>query len=215
MIADLARSPEDQSPVERALRDLIVASSRPDLSSAPGVDVQYTVENLSVGRLLIATRADGTLLASAFVRDDRHEEALLDRLADTVSPRVLRGGDGPARALGQLQEYLNGARQRFELAVDLSLATPFQRTVLSRLAGIVGYGRTASYREVAEAIGRPTAARAVGAALGSNPLCVVMPCHRVIASSGRPSGYAGGVDAKRALLTLEQTVSQVRTESGE
>jgi methylated-DNA-[protein]-cysteine S-methyltransferase len=87
--------------------------------------------------------------------------------------------------------------------VDLALATPFQREVLTALANGVGYGRTASYGDLARAIGRPAASRAVGGALNHNPLCVVVPCHRVVAASGALTGYAGGLAAKRLLLQLE------------
>jgi methylated-DNA-[protein]-cysteine S-methyltransferase len=87
--------------------------------------------------------------------------------------------------------------------VDLALATPFQREVLTALPVAAGYGRTATYGELARAVGRPAAARAVGGALNHNPLCVVVPCHRVVAASGDLTGYAGGLDAKRHLLALE------------
>jgi methylated-DNA-[protein]-cysteine S-methyltransferase len=103
----------------------------------------------------------------------------------------------------QLAEYLAGRRRRFEVPVDLVLATPFQRQVLTALAAEVAYGRTASYGLVAHAMGRPSASRAVGGALNHNPLCIVLPCHRVIASSGALTGYAGGIEAKRHLLDLE------------
>jgi len=168
-----------------------------------GADVSYVVEDVAVGRLLLAARPDGTLLTSAYVPDDAAADALLDRLAARVSPGVLRGGNALDAARRQLDEYLAGRRRTFELATDTVLATPFQRTVLDRLARDVGYGTTTSYGALAAAIGRPTASRAVGAALGANPLCIVLPCHRVVASSGALTGYAGGVEAKRRLLALE------------
>jgi methylated-DNA-[protein]-cysteine S-methyltransferase len=167
-----------------------------------GGDLRYVVEPTRIGPLLLAVRADGRLVASTFVAADGAEDAALDRLARTVSPRVLRGGrllDEPRR---ELEEYLAGRRRRFDLAVDPVLATPFQRVVLAGL-GEVGYGQRVSYGSLAAAIGRPSAARAVGTALGANPLCVVLPCHRVVASSGALTGYAGGLDAKRLLLDLE------------
>jgi methylated-DNA-[protein]-cysteine S-methyltransferase len=89
------------------------------------------------------------------------------------------------------------------VTTDLSLATPFQRVVLPRLAATVGYGERATYGQLAARVQRPTAARAVGAALGANPLCVILPCHRVVASSGALTGYAGGLAAKAYLLELE------------
>jgi len=168
-----------------------------------GADVSYVVEDVAVGRLLLAARPDGTLLTSAYVSDDAEADAVLDRLAARVSPGVLRGGKALDTARRQLDEYLAGRRRSFELATDAVLATPFQRTVLDRLARDVGYGTTTSYGALAAAIGRPSASRAVGAALGANPLCIVLPCHRVVASSGALTGYAGGVEAKRRLLELE------------
>jgi methylated-DNA-[protein]-cysteine S-methyltransferase len=168
-----------------------------------GADVSYVVEDLGVGRLLLAAHRDGTLLTSTFAPTDADADAVLDRLARLVSPGVLRGGPALDDARRQLEEYLAGRRRSFEVATDTVLATPFQRTVLDRLASDVGYGTTTSYGALAAAIGRPSASRAVGAALGANPLCIVLPCHRVVAASGALTGYAGGVEAKRRLLELE------------
>jgi methylated-DNA-[protein]-cysteine S-methyltransferase len=168
-----------------------------------GGDVGYVVEDLGIGRLLLAARPDGTLLASSFVPTDADADAVLDRLARQVSPGILRGGSATDDARRQLEEYLAGRRRTFEVRTDPVLATPFQRTVLDRLARDVGYGTTTSYGALAAAIGRPTASRAVGAALGANPLCIVLPCHRVVAASGALTGYAGGVAAKQRLLELE------------
>jgi methylated-DNA-[protein]-cysteine S-methyltransferase len=170
-----------------------------------GGDVRYVVDDLGLGRQLLAARPDGTLLASTFVPTDADADALLDRLARQVSPGVLRGGTATDDARRQLSEYLAGRRRAFDLRTDPVLATPFQRTVLDRLAHDVGYGTTTSYGALAAAIGRPAAARAVGGALNGNPLCVVLPCHRVVAASGALTGYAGGLAAKQALLTLEST----------
>jgi methylated-DNA-[protein]-cysteine S-methyltransferase len=168
-----------------------------------GADVSYVVEDLAVGRLLLAARRDGTLLTSAYAPTDADADALLDRLAARVSPGVLRGGPALDDARRQLDEYLAGRRRTFELATDTVLATPFQRTVLDRLARDVGYGARTSYGALAAALGRPSASRAVGAALGANPLCIVLPCHRVVAASGALTGYAGGLAAKQRLLELE------------
>lgn len=188
--------------------DQIATMLRAEAPAAPagppvlaGAEIEYAVTRLPVGRMLLATRrADGALLASRFAADDAEADALLDRLARRVSPSVLRGAlDEPRR---QLDAYLEGRRTAFDLTVDPVLASPFQREVLAGL-GRVGYGRTTSYGELAAAIGRPGASRAVGTALGANPLCVVLPCHRVLAASGKLSGYAGGPEAKRLLLDLE------------
>jgi methylated-DNA-[protein]-cysteine S-methyltransferase len=107
----------------------------------------------------------------------------------------------PSGALDQLDAYFRGDRQSFELPLAPQ-GTPFQRTVWRALERIP-YGTTASYREVATAIGKPEAVRAVGAANGRNPLAIVVPCHRVVGSDGSLTGFAGGIERKAALLALE------------
>lgn len=107
----------------------------------------------------------------------------------------------------QIDAYLAGTRRDFTVATDLRLATPFSRRTNLMLAEFVPYGSTATYADLARALDRPGAARAVGTALGANPLCVVLPCHRIIGSTGSLSGYAGGLEAKRHLLALEATAS--------
>ena len=188
------------APIELALRGYPPATRPPVLS---GAAVQYRVEDLPIGRMLLAARPDGTLLASFFTPDDAVVDAALARIASRISPRVLRGGRGLEPALRQLSEFLAGRRRVFDLPVDPVLATDFQRAVLDRLAAQVVYGHTTSYGTLAASLGRPRAARAVGAALGANPLCVVLPCHRVVSASGDLTGYAGGMPAKRWLLDLE------------
>jgi methylated-DNA-[protein]-cysteine S-methyltransferase len=166
-------------------------------------DVSFVVDDTAVGRMLLATRPDGTALVSTFTPTDADVDRVLERLARVVSPRVLRGGHGVDRLRGELDAYLAGRARGFTVPVDLALATPFQQVVLTRLQADVGYGVRTTYGALAVAAGRPTASRAVGAALGANPLCVVLPCHRVVASSGALTGYAGGVAAKQRLLDLE------------
>jgi methylated-DNA-[protein]-cysteine S-methyltransferase len=166
-------------------------------------DLRYLVEDTAVGRLLLTSRTDGRLVTCLYAPDDGHVDEVLDRVARQVSPRVLRGGGVLDDVRRQLAEYLAGHRRHFDVRTDLALATPFQREVLTALATGVGYGRTASYGQLAREIGRPAASRAVGGALNHNPLCVVVPCHRVLAASGALTGYAGGIEAKRRLLELE------------
>jgi len=166
-------------------------------------DVSYVVTDTVVGRILLARNDSGALVASRYVADEAAEDAWLDRIGRTVSPRVLRLPAALDDARRQLDELLAGRRHTVDLATDLSLATPFQRSVLEGLSRTVGWGERASYGALATSIGRPTASRAVGAALGANPLCIVIPCHRVVGASGRLTGYAGGTDAKRYLLDLE------------
>ena len=183
----------------------LLTEFRPDVQPprlAP-TDVSYVVEDTAVGRMLLARNDSGALLASSFVPGTADEDRVLTRISARVSPRVLRQPRELDDARRQLEEFLAGRRHAFALRTDLALASDFQRVVLPRLAQSVGYGHRATYGELARAVERPSAARAVGAALGSNPLCVVLPCHRVVASSGALTGYAGGLAAKRYLLDLE------------
>jgi methylated-DNA-[protein]-cysteine S-methyltransferase len=105
--------------------------------------------------------------------------------------------------LEQLKQYFEGSRKRFQITLNLQ-GTPFQHQVWQALKRIP-YGRTVSYGEVARQVGRPQASRAVGAANGHNPVSIIVPCHRVIGSNGKPVGYGGGLPIKTALLELEQS----------
>jgi methylated-DNA-[protein]-cysteine S-methyltransferase len=185
---------------ERALAAFSPLVRPPEL---PDPDVAYAVEDTAIGRMLLAVRGDGRVLASAFAPGDAEQDVVLARLAATVSPRVLRRPVSTDALRRELEEFLAGRRRRFDVDVDLALAGPFQRDVLVRLEASVGYGQRTTYGALAASLGRPTAARAVGAALGANPLCVVLPCHRVVAASGALTGYAGGLEVKRRLLELE------------
>lgn len=109
------------------------------------------------------------------------------------------------QAIRQLDEYFEGSRRSFDLPLRFE-GTEFQRLVWQQML-IVPYGETVSYKSVAVAIGRPTAVRAVAAAIGQNPLSVIVPCHRVVGVDGSLTGYAGGLAAKSALLRLERPQS--------
>jgi methylated-DNA-[protein]-cysteine S-methyltransferase len=177
------------------LRDRLAAAAQRD-----GVlDVAYRTLGSPVGTLLLAATSAG-LVRVAF--DSEDHDAVLQALADRVSPRILNAPgrlDGPAR---QLDEYFAGRRQTFDVALDWRLSAGFRRSVLSHLPDI-GYGHTASYAAVAQLAGNPKAVRAAASACATNPLPVVVPCHRVIYADGRPGRYRGGEAAKRTLLTLE------------
>ena len=108
-------------------------------------------------------------------------------------------------AATQLAAYFAAQRARFELPLDLSLGTPFQQSVWERLRAIP-YGVTQSYGDIARYLGQPAASRAVGAAVGRNPLSIIVPCHRVVGSKGALTGYAGGLERKIALLQLEKAL---------
>jgi methylated-DNA-[protein]-cysteine S-methyltransferase len=182
------------------LESRLARLTAPDLKPPvfPTADVAYTLHDTPIGTLLLAV-ANGRVVASSF----GDEETMTNRLAKAVSPRVLRLPQALDDVRRQLDVYLAGRRHAFELEVDLALATPFQRLVLTDLPTHTSYGRTTTYGQLAGEIHKPKAARAVGTALGANPVCVVLPCHRVIGSSGALTGYAGGLEAKRFLLNLE------------
>ncbi|WP_408016089.1 methylated-DNA--[protein]-cysteine S-methyltransferase [Rhodococcus artemisiae] len=170
-----------------------------DAEAAGLLDVAYRILDTPVGPLLLAATEAG-LVRVAYVVDGLDD--VLGELAARISPRIL---ESPARldtAAAQLDEYFEGARSSFDLPLDLRLATGFRRDVITHLPDIA-YGHTASYAEVAAAAGSPRAVRAVGTACAKNPLPVVIPCHRVVRSDGGIGQYAGGVDAKRILLSLE------------
>jgi methylated-DNA-[protein]-cysteine S-methyltransferase len=179
----------------RRLRQRLITAAQSD-----GIlDVAYRTLDTSIGTLLLAA-TDAGLVRVAFASENH--DTVLQTLSDRISPRVLQA---PARldaAARELDEYFAGHRHRFDLPLDWQLAHGFRRTVLTHLPDI-GYGRTASYAAVAQLAGNPKAVRAVGTACATNPLPVVVPCHRVVRSDGSLGGYLGGVDAKRFLLTLE------------
>ena len=171
----------------------------------PEPDIAYAVHDTPIGRLLIARRGTGEVVASRFAPTVAAEDATLVALADRVSPRVVRQPRALDEVRTQLDDYLAGTRRDLELRVDLGLASAFGREVLTALQGRVRYGERAAYADVAGWVGRPKAARAVGAALGANPVCVFVPCHRIVSASGALTGYAGGLAAKEYLLALEAT----------
>lgn len=163
------------------------------------LDVAYRTVDSPLGALLLAATPEG-LVRVAFVGEGH--DAVLDALATAVSPRVL---EAPARldvVARQLEEYFAGRRRTFDVPVDLQLATGFRRLVLQHLREIP-FGATESYAVVARAAGSPNAVRAAGSACATNPVPVVVPCHRVVRSDGSIGQYRGGVAAKQTLLALE------------
>lgn len=183
---------------QRRLHQRLVAAAE-----AEGVlDVTYRTVDTAVGPLLLAA-TDRGLVRVAY---EGHHDSVLQTLSTKVSPRILRDGSRLDEAAREIEEYFAGRRQTFDLPLDLRLATGFRLGVLQHLPTI-GYGRTESYTQVATAAGSPRAVRAVGTACATNPLPVVVPCHRVVRSDGSLGEYAGGAQAKRTLLTLEGAVA--------
>jgi methylated-DNA-[protein]-cysteine S-methyltransferase len=163
------------------------------------LDVAYSELESPVGELLIAVTPRG--LAYVAFEDEERDE-LLARLSRQLSPRILEHPAATDEVRRQLEEYFEGERTRFELKLDRRLMRGIAKDVLAATAR-VPFGRTTTYGKVAERIGRPRASRAVGNALGSNPIPIVVPCHRVLRAGGDVGGYAGGPSRKRRLLTLE------------
>jgi methylated-DNA-[protein]-cysteine S-methyltransferase len=170
-----------------------------DAAAAEGLlDVAYELHDTPVGRLLIAVTEHGV----CEIHYDADPEAEAERLARLFGSRVLRSPRPTDEARRQLDEYFAGTRHEFDLEVDLRPARDFGRAVLKELAR-VPYGELTTYGTLASRAGRPRAARAVGTVMNGNPVPIVLPCHRVVGSTGSLVGYAGGLDRKRTLLELE------------
>jgi len=163
------------------------------------LDVAVADVDSPIGRLLVAVTPRG-LARVAFESEDR--DRVLAEIARRLSPRILESAAVTDDARRELEEFFAGDRTRFGLKVDRRLIRGIARDVL-RATSRIPYGELSTYGGVAREIGRPTAARAVGRALGSNPIPVVIPCHRVIGAGGALTGYAGGLERKVALLELE------------
>lgn len=184
--------------LEPALASLHARLAR-DAQLLHTLDVSYRVVDSPVGKLLLAA-TDRGIVRVAFEREGHSD--VLQALANTLSPRIL---EAPARledAAVQLEEYFAGRRRLFDLTLDFRLSKGFRLNVLQHLPRIA-YGHTQSYADVARATGSPNAVRAVGTACATNPLPVILPCHRVVRSDGNSGGYVGGPEAKHMLLTLE------------
>lgn len=163
-------------------------------------DVTFERHDSPLGRIVLGATAEGLVRVGLPAED---EDAVLADLAARVSPRILAASREPLlRARRQLDEYFAGRRQTFEVALDWRLTAGFRREVL-RVTARIPYGHTASYREVAARAGSPAAFRATGSALATNPLPIVVPCHRVLPSGGGIGQYRGGTEAKARLLRLE------------
>lgn len=164
------------------------------------LDIAYRIIDTPIGPLLLAATPTG-LVRVAFECEDF--ETVLQSLASKISPRVLETPRRLDTVAAELEEYFAGRRKRFDVPLDYALSSGF-RELVQRYLPHIDYGRTLSYREVAAGVGRPKAVRSVGTACATNPLPVVVPCHRVLRADGSLGGYLGGLPAKTALLALEQ-----------
>lgn len=186
---------DDRAGLAAARAALAARAAEEDL-----LDVAYEQHDSPLGALLVAASPLGVVRVG--LPSEGHDDLLQD-LAERISPRVMRAPRAVvSRARAQLDDYFAGRLRDFDLPLDWRLTTGFRRAVLHATARIP-YGVTASYAEMAAEAGSPRAVRAAGTALATNPLPLVVPCHRVIRSDGSLGRYGGGVDAKALLLGLE------------
>jgi methylated-DNA-[protein]-cysteine S-methyltransferase len=165
------------------------------------LDVGYDVVATPIGELFVAA-SDRGLAAISY---DTEPEEQLERLARIAGPRVLRAPRSIDEVKRELDQYFEGRRHEFDLTLDLRALPPFTVSVLEELAK-VPYGETTTYGALASRVGRPRASRAVGTVMNRNRIPIVLPCHRVVGSTGSLVGYAGGLDRKTALLRLEGAI---------
>lgn len=191
-IADLAHTAAE--PGQELLQRLAHDAERAGL-----VDVAYRTLDSPIGGLLVAATPEGVVRV-AFEMEG-YDDVLAD-LAGRISPRVLRAPARLDHAARELDEYFAGGRREFGVTLDMRLSAGFRARVLGELLRIP-HGATATYSQVAAAAGNPRAVRAAGTACATNPLPLLVPCHRVVRSDGTIGRYLAGPEAKRALLDLE------------
>jgi len=184
----------DGTDVDAAAKRLTERAAREEL-----LDVAYAIVDAPVGELLVASTPRGLVRISFGAEYGEH---VLEELAEDVSPRILEAPERLDTERRQLDAYFDGKLHDFDLPLDWRLSGGFRAKVLHQIARIP-YGETRSYKEMAEDAGSPRAFRAAGSACGSNPIPIVVPCHRVLASGGKLGGYGGGLPAKKYLLRLE------------
>ncbi|MGO1392695.1 methylated-DNA--[protein]-cysteine S-methyltransferase [Agrococcus casei] len=201
---------EQDSKIEKALRELTDPSSGElsrlqdrlvaDARASGSLDVVYRLVDSPVGRLLVAATSKGIVRVAFEIEGF---DSVLSDVAAKVGPAVLRSSTELEVAAQQIDAYFDGSRHAFDLPLDDRLSAGFRQLVQRHLPQIA-YGSTQTYKQVAELVGNPGAVRAVGAACATNPLPIVVPCHRVLRTDGTIGGYLGGPDAKRTLLDLER-----------
>ncbi|MCX2968983.1 MULTISPECIES: methylated-DNA--[protein]-cysteine S-methyltransferase [Streptomyces] len=171
------------------------------------VPASWTVRQTPVGPLLLLATADG-LLHVGFHADERRVRRALAQAGGRLGTEPTESADAGAhpvlrQAAEELDAYFTGGLRAFHTPLDWALTGGFTARVLRELAHAVPYGSLVTYQDLADAVGSPGAVRAVGAAMGANPLPVLVPCHRVVATGGGIGGFSGGLETKRALLAVE------------
>jgi methylated-DNA-[protein]-cysteine S-methyltransferase len=195
VIAELLASGTAAPDEIEVLHDRLVVSAEVERI----LDVAFTTMDTPIGTLLLAASEKG-LLRVGFESEDFDE--VLEVIGRKVSRRILRAPRRLDAAVSEIDDYFLRRRTSFDLALDFSLSSGF-RLLVQRHLSEIPYGRTESYKEVAAIVGNPRAVRAVGTACATNPLPIVVPCHRVLRTNGQLGGYAGGLATKSALLELE------------
>ena len=189
------------SRTETEARSRAAAAGLPELAAELELlDVAVGTIASPVGDLMVAVTPRG--LACVAFEGEEYRDEILDRIARDISPRILPSPKGTDAWRRELDGYFAAERTGFDLPVDRRLIHGIASDVL-RQTSKIPYGEVSTYGAIAKKIGHPTAARAVGRALGANPIPIVIPCHRVIGASGKLTGYAGGLERKVALLELE------------
>jgi methylated-DNA-[protein]-cysteine S-methyltransferase len=180
---------------ERLRRDLTSEAERSGL-----IDVAFERHDSPLGTIIVGATREGLVRVGL---PAEHEDDVLQQLAERVSARILHASrDSLTQTRRQLDEYFGRDRRVFDIPLDWRLTSGFRREVL-RATAQIPYGHTASYRDVATRAGSPGAVRAAGSALATNPLPIVVPCHRVLRTGGALGSYRGGSEAKAQLLSLE------------
>ncbi|WP_411085663.1 methylated-DNA--[protein]-cysteine S-methyltransferase [Streptomyces sp. 061-3] len=184
-------------------------NSNGDAGGSTGGTVDWAVVGSDIGPLLLAATAAG-LVSVVFHAGPAVRERAVGQLRARLGAEPVEkpGSARLTEPIRQLAEYFTGSLREFSLPLDWSLTSGFNRQVLRELAAGVPYGTVVGYGDLARRVGQPGAAQAVGAAMGSNPLPVVVPCHRVVESDGGLGGFGGGLETKRQLLALEGVLPQ-------
>ncbi|HIW90320.1 MAG TPA: methylated-DNA--[protein]-cysteine S-methyltransferase [Candidatus Corynebacterium avicola] len=201
------RLPFPDSELDRLTGRLAESAAQENL-----LDVSYRTVDSPIGPLFLATTDTG-LVRVAFENEDT--DAVLTELSERIGPRIIENPKPLDAVARELDEYFAGTRHDFDLPLDFSMSasasaqaskgTPPFRQIVQQYLPSIDYGSTRSYKEVAEAVGNTKAVRAVGTACATNPIPVVVPCHRVLRTDGKLGGYRGGLEAKKVLLELERS----------
>jgi methylated-DNA-[protein]-cysteine S-methyltransferase len=205
---DLKRAIREAAGADSGRNERLAAELTRRAESEGLLDVAYAEIDSPVGPLLAAATPKGLVRITFPVES---HETVLEQLAARISPRVLESPTRLDEARRELDRYFEGKLTEFDLPLDWQLSHGFYRKVL-RATARIPYGQTRSYGEMARRAGSPRAVRATGTALGSNPLPIIVPCHRVLRSGGALGGYGGGLETKVALLELEGALAD-RTRS--